>query len=873
MDRHKEECSRVVTYMPEEEKCIMEFRNYNKQMDVPFVIYADFECTLEQVINDTTKVNKHKPCAYSYYIKCKYNNSLSIFKLYTGEDAAEHFVKSLDVDCREIYYKYLSLNTPMTPLTPIEEFLFQTTVNCSICEKELGDDRVRDHCHITGKYRGATHSQCNLNYTVPNFIPIFFHNFSSYDCHLFIKELLKTIPGTTHIIPQNKELYISLSHTVNVGFGNTLEYRFLDSLRFMASSLDTLAKNLSDDNFCSVREHFPNDIEFNLMKRKGVFCYEYLSTFDKLNERKLPDINNFYSSLNDKHCSQEDYEHAKNVWDTFNCQNLRDYMELYLKADVLILTDVFENFRNVCKSVHKLDPSQFYTAPGLSFDAMLKHTNVSLELLRDVDMYNFIKNGIRGGLTQCCRRYTKANNKFMKDYDKKLPSSFLAYLDANNLYGWAMRQHLPKGNFQWVEPYQMITDPESIKNFRPDSQTGYIYEVDLEYPVDYHDDHNDLPFCASNKRMGGSKYKKLVADFEPKRFYAIHYLVLKQCLDNGLILQKVHRVLSFDQEPWLASYIDKNTAERTKAKNAFEKNFFKLLNNAVYGKTMENIEKRKDVKLVTHWERTNRNKLGAQELISKPNFHSIAQFSDEFWAVQMNQSKIICNKPIYLGFCILELSKWKMYDFHYEYMKKKFGNRVQLNYMDTDSFIYTIFTENFYKEISPDIDEYFDTSDYPPNNIHKIPLKNKKVIGMMKDENCGKIMTEFVGLGPKMYSFTVEDGTEIKKAKGVKKSVIEKYSIDRYKECLFNEIITCDSMLSFRSKLHEIYTNRLSKIVLNYVDTKRKIKSDKINTFAWGHSAIELDNLNNIDIDFVPDMDINLNLSYDENVDDLLPYL
>ncbi|XP_075157947.1 uncharacterized protein LOC142231214 [Haematobia irritans] len=655
-------------------------------------------------------------------------------------------------------------------------------------------------------------------------------------------DLLNLIPGNTSVIPLNKELYISVSHKIKFDNGDLLEYRFLDSLRFMPSSLDSLAKNLLDDKMTTVRSNFSNDHEFKIMRRKGVFCYEYLDSFQKLKDINLPSIENFYSKLTNKSCSQEDYNHAIEVWTTFNCRTLQDYMELYLKTDVLLLTDIFENFRILCKSIHKLDPCQYFTAPGLSYDAMLKlitSDGFSLELLKDVDTYNFIKNGIRGGITQCSKRYHKANNKYMKNFNPDIVSTFLLYLDVNNLYGWAMQQFLPYGNFKWVAEADIIRDPNVIKNFKFDSPEGYIYEVSISCPPHLHNKFNDLPLAAENKKVGGSKHNKLVADLTPKERYTIHYMTLKQCLEQGYVLNEVHRVLTFSQRPWLKEYIDKNNDCRKKTNIAFEKNFFKLLNNAVYGKTMENVEKRKDVSIVKQWAYSDRRKLGAEALISKPNFHSISKFTDNFWAIQMNKTKIVYDKPIYLGFCILELAKWKMYDFHYNFMKEKFGERIQLNYMDTDSFIYTIESEDVYEEIRPHLTTHFDTSEYSEDNPFNFPLVNKKEIGLMKDENCGKIMTEFVGLGPKMYSYTVEDGYEIKKAKGVKKSVMDNYKIDDYRNCLFTKEKVCDTMLTFRCKLHNIYTNALKKVVLSPLDTKRMIKEDGINTFAWGHHEIE----------------------------------
>lgn len=848
--------------MPKRDNMILCFKNYGKQMEVPFVVYADFECILEDIDissdarfgRNSIYVKKHVPCAYSFYVKCRFNNNLDKFVKYvgvgSGDDVAKHFANSISDVCRNLYQNHLEPIIDMITLTPLEEEQFENSTSCYICGKgfSLENYKVRDHCHVSGKYRGSSHNSCNLNFQVPTFIPIFFHNFSGYDCHLLIKDLVK-VEGTTNLIPLNKELYISVSHTIQVyeddnSFhkkNHKVEMRFLDSYRFMADSLDSLARNLSDNDMCSIRAHFPQDNKFNLMRRKGVFPYEYINSFQKLQEVQLPPIEAFSSVLNNSKCSESDYSHARSVWDTFSCDTLSDFMELYLKTDVLLLADIFENFRSICMRIYNLDPCHYFTAPGLSWDAMLKTTKIELELLIDLEMYMFFKQGIRGGLTQCSKRYSKANNKYMDNYDPSKPSEYLMYYDANNLYGWAMSQDLPYGDFEWVEDFNHLLNPNSIPE---DSLIGYVYEVDLDYPQNLHDTHNDLPFCPENRVIGNTRQKKLIADLSNKRNYIIHYKVLQQCITNGLILKKVHRILSFKQSPWLKKYIDLNTMYRSNATNTFEKKFFKLLNNAVYGKTMENIDKRKDVKLVSKWETSNRRRLGAEALIAKPNFQSISRFSDSLWAVQMGRVNVNYDKPMYLGFCVLELSKWKMYNFHYEYMKPKFDERLSLNYMDTDSFIYSIQSEDFYADIKNDIPAMFDTSEYPENNIFNFPRLNKKVLGLMKDENHGTIMKEFVGLGPKLYSFTVEDGREVKKAKGVKNCVVAQYSINNYRQCLFRREVNSDFMYTFTSKLHQILTTKSLKVTLSPVDTKRKIREDNIQTYAWYHYAIE--ELNNV---------------------------
>lgn len=846
MCAHKRECGKIVAHMPEVDKAVLKFTQHKRQLEVPFTIYADFECILEDIVNvspsnsKTTTIKKHSACAFSYYIKCAFNNNLNKFKIYTGVDASKKFVELIVKDCKEIYNNYLGVKRAMDRLTSLEEADFQISSNCHICNGLLGSDRVRDHSHLTGKYRGAAHNECNLNYQVGKFIPIYFHNFSGYDCHLFIKDLA-ACEGDIKVIPLNKELYVSLSLHIKMDEKNGLEMRFLDSFRFMADSLDSLVNNLSENDFYTVRSHFSNVHQFKLMNRKGVFPYEYLTSFDVLKERQLPAIEKFFSTLNNKECTIEDYNHAIEVWNTFGCQNIGDYMELYLKADVLLLTDVFENFRGVCKNIYKLDPSHYFTAPGLSWDAMLKITKVELDLLTNLEMYNFCKKGIRGGIVQCSKRHTIANNKYLVDFDVNKPTEYLMYLDANNLYGWAMSQYLPKNNFEWVEDeeFDALSLQEIIENLADDSPVGYIYEVDLDYPEILHDLHNDLPFCAENKLVGGSKYTKLITDFSPKCFYPIHYRNLKHCLSHGLVLKKVHRILSFEQEPWLKKYIDINTEHRKKAKSTFEKNFFKLLNNAVYGKTMENVDKRKDVKITKLWETTNRNRLGAGALIAKPNFHSITTFSEDMVAIQLDRISTLYDKPIYLGFCVLELSKFKMYEFHYDFMQPKFQENLRLNYMDTDSFIYSLKKKDFYTEITEtEINERFDTSEYPEGNQFNIKPTNKKVLGMMKDENFGNIMKEFVGLRPKMYAISVQHSKEIKKSKGVKKSVLSTYNLETFRDCLLNNKVYSGDMMTFRSIKHNIYTNKQHKITLSYRDDKRKIMPDGINTYAWGHYKI-----------------------------------
>lgn len=845
-NHRQNDCSHIVTELPNSElkkknwfghpssNNKIKFDKFNKKLKIPFVIYADFEAFIKPInscSNDPSKpftenIQKHEVYSFGYYVKCSYDDRLSKYETYSGPNCTKVFMERLYEDIKLICKKN-SFHTRPNPLTKEDEARIAFSNKCHICETSFNSEYVLDYDWHTGNLRGIAHEACAEKYRAPRYIPVLLHNLSNYDAH-FIVHSLNFVEGEIEVIPQNKERYISFSKKISVN-NQQVSLRFVDSYKFLPCSLDQLAKNLNDDQFESLKNCFPNHDDFNRLRRKGIYPYEFMSSYDCLKLSSLPSQAQFYSSLTNTHVSDEEYNRAKDVWKHFDCNNMLDYSNLYLKTDVMLLTDIFENFRKLCLKTYGLDPAHYYTAPGLSWDAMLKYTQIELELLTDFDKIAFIKSGIRGGISQCSNRYAKANNQFMDDFDEEKPKSYLTYLDANNLYGWAMSQYLPTGGFEWVSTDTNFDVLET-------SEFGYILEVDLEYPNDLHDSHSDLPLCPENIIIGNSKDIKLVPNLNNKTKYKIHYRNLKQCINLGMKLTKIHRILKFNQSPWLQTYIDLNTNLRTLATSDFEKDFYKLMNNSVFGKTMENIEKRVNVKMLTHWE--NRGKvLGAQDLIAKPEFHSLAVFAENLVAIQLRKTKLTYDKPIYLGFCILDISKTLIYDFHYNYMLKKFENNVKLLYTDTDSLIYQIFTENFYEDIKSDLINYFDTSDYPNDNIYGYPKLNKKKIGFFKDENNGKIFIEFVGLRSKMYALNIDNKT-VAKAKGVNKCITKRMTMEDYRSCLFEKKNQYCNMLRFRSIKHTIFTQNINKTCLSHNDTKRYILENNVDTLAWGHYKI-----------------------------------
>ena len=852
LNKHKEYCYKnkcVKTNMPPQ-NTYLRFNKFLHSEKAPFAVYADFESLIKPLDNCdpdpnksyTKKYQKHEPISFSYYILCSIDGVYKpVLRKYTqtkpeDADAMDIFIKWLEEDVKDI----ANIEVKEMIFTEEDRKHFNNASDCWICGEKLENDRVRDHCHFTGRYRGPAHNKCNLKYRKPKNISVFFHNLSGYDSHLFIKKIGFSINKNENIkcIPTNEEKYISFTKTIVTGqYTNkkgkvkdkTFDIVFKDSLKFMSSSLEALVNNLPA--FKNLLKYFtPKQAE--LLKQKGFYPYEYMDSEEKFNDTKLPPREAFYSKLSGKDITEKDYEHAGNVWISFKMKTFKEYHELYNITDVLLLADVFENFRDLCLKIYGLDPVYYFTAPQLAWDACLKMTSVKLELLSDEDMLLMIEEGIRGGISIISNRYGEANNKYMrKGFNKNKPSKYLMYLDANNLYGCAMSEKLPTHGFKW------LLDREIGKLFNNQvlqvwEKIPCILEVDLEYPENLHDLHNDYPFCPERVECKNG-VKKLIPNLNDKTKYIIHYKNLIQCLRAGMKLKKIHRGIKFVESEWMKSYIDKNTNLRAMAKNNFEKDFFKLMNNSVFGKTMENLRNRVDVRLVNTKEKL-------RKLVAKPNFKSRKIFNENLVSVHMSKTSLLMNKPIYLGMCILDLSKIIMYDFHYNYIKSKYADKAKLLFTDTDSLMYEIETEDFYKDISGDVKDRFDTSDYPENHPSGIPTgENKKVLGMMKDEVAGKIIKEFVGLRSKLYSFVMDDGGETKKCKGIKKQVVES-SIrhEHYKTCLTTgkELLRKQNIL--RSYDHEVYTEEVNKVALSALDDKRHILSDGMDTLALGHYKI-----------------------------------
>ena len=842
---HREYCKNnnpCIIKMPEEGSFI-KFKKHQHTKKYPFAVYADIESLTTKMeyadvnpeISYTTKVQKHEPISYCFRF-VSFNQSVIENRTvkYTGEDAMEHMVIELE------YLVSLIYKIPQAkPIFGREEKIIQASSDhCYLCRKNFATkkEKLKDFNYYTGEYLGACHYSCQSKQ--PNFIPIFFHNLSNYDSHLFIKNLASRVSGERiSVIPNNEQKYISYTKEslVDIIKGEEIieedvkvkiekdkkiffKLRFVDSLKFLGCSLSTLANNLPKDKFYNLEDRFSGKL-LELAKRKGVFPYDWFNTKEKLDHESLPSFEDFYSLLLGEGISRDEYEFALEVWKEFGCKNFKDYLELYNEIDVLLLADIFENFREVCLENYKIDPAYYFTSPGLFWDAMLKETKVELELLSDIDQYYFFKRMIRGGISNVSNRYAEANNIYMGDlYDPKKENSHIVYFDANNLYGFIMMQKLPYGGFKWMTE-------EELENWK---EIPCVIEVDLEYPKELHDAHNDLPLCPESKKTKNN-VEKLIPNLNDKEKYVIHYRTLLFCLELGLKIKKIHRGIRFEESEWLKPYIEKNTRLRTLATNEFDKDFFKLGNNSLFGKTFEDQTKHCIVELVTSLKRI-------KKLSSRPNLKGVKIFGEELVSMHMSLSEVTIKKPIYVGATVLDTSKIPMYNFHYRFIKEKYGDNAKLLDMDTDGIKYHIKTADVYKDMNENIN-IFDTSNYPSNHPSGIKSGvNKKVPGKFKDEMGGEVIVSYVGLRPKLYSYVTLSEKEEKKAKGVKKPVIKnQLKFEEYKECLFNKSILRKEQYNIRSYDHEVFTEKINKIALSPFDDKRYILEDGIHTLAWGH--------------------------------------
>ena len=536
------------------------------------------------------------------------NNKYTYEYLYRGENPAYEFVRklmSMKEQLNNSINKALDLysNYKNMIMTDEQKEEYKNVNSCPCCGcsfDRVSNFKCRHHNHFTGQYIMPLCYKCNLNANLKhnniNF-PVIFHN-NNYDKKLFLKEFAK--------FHEIEEINVLPDDTEKFKYFKVGQYSFIDSFRFMSSGLEKLINNVPLDKRTYLRSLCKTEDEFKYLNGKGIFPYEWFDSIEKFN-CPITELQkeHFKSEIKrSSGCSDKDYDKLLETVKALNIKTFGEYHDLYLHKDVNGLADVFESFIDLSIKTYKLDPCFFVGTPSYGWSAMLLLTKVRLEHLTDIEMYEFYESGIRGGQSIIMNKKFKANNKYLPDYDPKKPSSYLYYGDANNLYGWAMSQSLPISNFEWV------LNPENFDIETLEFDEGATLEVDLRYPEELYDYHNDYPLAPEKIKL--SDCEKLCGTLYDKKNYVIDSRNLKLYLNLGLELTKIHKVIKYKQEAWLKPWIDKNTNMRKVAKSDFEKDYYKLMNNAVFGKTMENVRNRVQVKLPTKLKK-------AQKYTNSPN--------------------------------------------------------------------------------------------------------------------------------------------------------------------------------------------------------------------------------------------------------------
>ena len=574
----------------------------------------------------------------------------------------------------------------------------------------------------------------------------------------------------------------------------------------------------------------------NLFKKKLAYPYEKfnLNNFREATQEPLNlTKEDFWSTLTQSYPCEDDIKRTQQLIDTYNITTAQELTMLYLKMDVLQLTDEFENFVETSTLMYGINPLYSYSLPGYTWKAGLKLTNIKLDFIKDKQLLLLLENNIRGGISSVMGpRYIESDT-----------NTKLLYIDANNLYGWAMSQYLPTGHFKKMQSFKCDVDEllieeikEDILNTPDDNEFGYFIECDLEYPAEIKEKTENFPLCPyqtkadpelfttymnSVKQPNYKPTEKLMCDLTNKYIYMMHYRMFKFYMTLGMKVTKIHTIYRFKQSLWLAKYIDHNTQKRTKAKTNFEKDLYKLMNNAFFGKTMENVRDRTNLEFIPH---TNIIQIIKRQ--SKLSFKGIVNHYSEFSVYKFDKEKTVFDKPIYLGFSVLELSKLLMYEFYYHKLQPYYSSSVKLHYMDRDSFILSIKTGDLINDLEYFKDD-FDFSELDPSHELYNSI-NKKVIGKMKIETSPIIeLDNFVALRSKSYSFSYGT-TQKSKQKGIQHT--PPYS--QFISSLFNSETTTETNYSIRSNTHNLTVQKQDKLALNPFDDKR-VYLNPIQSLSW----------------------------------------
>ena len=804
------------------------FKDWSKTVTPAFVLYADFESILPK---DEKHHQIHRPIAAGCLLYNNYTGE-KVYSSFIGENCVLNFLEYIESIIGTIILPFHKnfLHAPMNPLDADDLWDFNNSEKCYLCKRKSNPlmPLVRDHCHFSGNYKGAACNKCNLSRKIRKSLSVVFHNLKGYDMHHILKYGLGHFKKwTIECLPSSTEKYNSLFVTTQ-----GLRIRFIDSLAFLNDSLKEAVKTLTTTPITT--EMIGNAA---ITCSKGIFPYDYATSLEVLqNTESLPPI---WDEI-----TPEEYAEAESCWTAAGCESLLDYMMIYLKLDVTLLADVFQQFRQKSMYNNRLDPVNFFGVPGLSWASALMTLKKPVELLQDMSMYEFFEAGIRGGMTFVNKHHVKASENVQ-----------IMYIDINNLYGHALSQYLPRGDFKWVYEEDKLQKVLDIINSNCDISEwnhGYYVEVDITIPQSVHDKLDELPLAPEKMCPPGSKQEKLLLTHLDKNNYPGHWRTIQLYVQLGAVVTKIHRAVYFSQAPIFESYVNFNTVKRSQATNEMDRNFFKLLNNSVYGKTVENLRRRMNLRLCN-------NKTRLMTYTSKVSFQKSIKIDEDLISVLLNKENICLDRPSYIGQAVLDLSKICMYELKYKILasyETRFGCKIRIVAGDTDSFFLEVENVDVVSTLIPAMiaDGHLDTSNYDKEHSYYSERIASK-IGKFKDETKGRgVILEGIFLCPKSYSVlttaTKEKERNIKKAKGIrlKGSIVDH---DSYVKVYEEDSLLSIPQSKIESKNHQLYTIKSNKKALRCFDNKR-CWLGKNESVAYGHYRDNSDyntvnDINNID--------------------------
>ena len=858
-----------------EEGTDVAFRSHEKQVMQGIIGACDFEASLRPIsrkenaekyncancnnegniklcTHNTTDCHHQIPTSYSFML-CDKSGQIIYSKTESDEqNVMEIFFKTLDY-VEHNFFPLLQRHREKTDYKPNEELNFHKATHCYLCKEVFQQNvnskyKVRDHCHYSNEYLGAAHNSCNWRRTCERAIPIFIHNFKNYDSQFILQGLQysnKKIEG----IPYNMEKF----RTLQIG-----KLCFVDSMQMLPLSLSNLVDDLRNSNHT-----FPLILQIPIFKKypfhkddllkKGVYPYEWASSITKLiNTEKFPKRKHFFSSLYQSNISEDEYQHGKKVFKNYKCKNMLDYCHLYCTLDTVLLLEVIMSFREMVFSEWNLDCTKYISAPQLAYDCMLLSLDEPIDLMTDSEMIMLCEQNIRGGVSFVNERHVRIKNYLQgNDVENKVQDQLL-YIDANNLYSVAQSLPMPHSGYTWCNEKEKNQLYSCLPSIPIDNDIGFILEVDLKYPQSLHEKHSSLPLLPEHVTFSfddlsfytqqslialrgesiAHKYSatKLVTNVKDKFKYVTHYRNLQTYLQAGIELIKIHRVIKFRQKRYIKPYIDKCTKKRQETKSHFKKMIFKLFTNSVYGKFIQNNRTHFEVKICTKYSNFHKH-------YNSLTYKGHRILSENVVAVYKNKAKVKLDKLYATGFSILELSKNHMYNSWYNFIQPALGeNNVSIVLSDTDSFI--IHVQNMTRnDVLDQLSECMDFSNYPKSHP-RFSLKHKSIPGYFKDENSSNYMVEVIGLKSKCYITKVKQrGGKTKEqvvCKGITKPARSKLSMATFRNVIKDYKNIKVDILCIRSKKHELYTQRISKIALSTTDDKRYLKSCGVHSLPHG---------------------------------------